>query len=119
MSISRGDILDALDEGRITGTNWRGETFTTRYKNEFLSEAGEAAFRIDMPNGAVVFTKGEFTGRDPENPSNFLSVFSVTTADGTQYFEASAYYSSWDGVDWNDSELREVQRVEKTVIRYV
>lgn len=34
---------------------------------------------------------------------------------GDQFFRATGYYSSWDGVNWDDVEVEEVAEVEKLV----
>jgi hypothetical protein len=46
-------------------------------------------------------------------------VFSVLHNNETLYFRKSAYYDSYDGVDWNSGEFRQVKPVEKVVYDYV
>lgn len=46
-------------------------------------------------------------------------VFKVVTVDGDeQYFKIDGYYSSYDGTDWDGSDLFEVRPIERTVVFY-
>lgn len=52
-------------------------------------------------------------GEDGDYEARYL-IFQV----GDQLFRINGYYSSWDGDNWEDSDIREVEAYTETVTRY-
>jgi hypothetical protein len=67
--------------------------------------------------GYVVCIEKYVPQEDSGRPANL--VFSVLRNNETLYFRKSAYYDSYDGVDWKTGEFRQVKPVEKVVYDYV
>jgi hypothetical protein len=66
---------------------------------------------IALPSGKATFVKsfgGEGKGEE------YWILFKV----GEELFKVDGYYSSWDGVSWDNAELYKVAPVEVTVIEY-
>lgn len=72
---------------------------------------GDTKKEAELPSGtATEFKKFGGEGKGEE----YWAIIQV----GDELFEVSGYYSSWDGVSWDDAEICKVEPVEVTVIEY-
>jgi hypothetical protein len=55
---------------------------------------------------------------DPNDRDNVHVVVKLDNDNGTTYYRADGYYSSWEGSDWGDAEFYEVKPVEVTNTEY-
>lgn len=68
---------------------------------------------IHLPSG-VCYHEDEVDDRD-----DFYIVFSFTDAKGEKkFYKISGFYSSWDGVSWEDAEMTRVYPEKITVTQY-
>lgn len=74
---------------------------------------GELYGGIDTSLGEVKLV--EEVGGEGEGEHTHVVVQTVATG---QYFRINGYYSSYDGTDWDDSDLYEVKKVERLVTFY-
>jgi hypothetical protein len=74
---------------------------------------GEIGSSLDTSVGEVKLI--EDVGGEGQGDHAHVVIQTVATG---QFFRINGYYSSYDGTDWYDSELHEVQPVTKTVVVY-
>lgn len=81
--------------------------------SDFWGYEGQEHEPFEVPDfGTLAYVDGETGG---EGSAEYIwQVWSVTDADGVQYFKKDGYYMSYDGSNW-DGALYEVEPFEKTV----
>lgn len=85
---------------------------------DFAWGQSDYSFYDELYSNTVKLASGEAkkvrdTGGSDEGTHRSV-IFSV----GEQYFEAEGYYSSWEGDNWDDINLKEVTPKEVKVIRF-
>lgn len=78
----------------------------------------ESVKPVNIPGmGTVNYVE---SGRDGDDFDSYVMVLKVTPeSDSSPYLlRVSGYYSSWDGVDWGDATIEEVEVYEEVVKRY-
>lgn len=66
---------------------------------------------VPLPSGDLELVE-QFGGEGEGD--NYWLVFKVED----QFFKVEGFHSSWEGVNWEDSEIKEVEAREVTVIQY-
>lgn len=85
----------------------------------FLEEMnwGKEKDSIELPLGKLA-VEDSYGGEGQGD--RYYIVVSLTHSDGTvEYFQYNGFYSSWEGVDWEDFEDEKVIPQEKTIIEWV
>lgn len=85
----------------------------TSYISEVVGDLADALDRgpVPLPSGDLELVEqfgGEGEGDD------YWFVFKVEG----QFFKVEGFHSSWEGVNWEGSEIKEVEAREVTVIQY-
>lgn len=102
------DILDWYTETANGEETYFGEAWGEfREEIEWISKDQT----VSLPSGEATFVDsfgGEGKGEE------YWIIFKV----GDELFKVDGYYSSWDGVSWENSEVYKVKPVEVIVIEY-
>lgn len=78
---------------------------------EHLYPLGNTKPTIEIPSGKVQILRETGGSDEGSHRSVILTV-------GEQYFEIEGYYTSWEGDNWDDATLTEVEPKEVKVIRF-
>lgn len=98
-------------------TNYHGDPFTYTvedFRDYWNEEVTEAEFE-GVGKFEVVQVKG---GEGQGDRATVVFRFVPAGSDSTLYFRVDGYYTSYDGVDFSYSTLREVQLKEKVIKVY-
>ena len=61
----------------------------------------------------------EYIGDEKDIETYVQRVLSITNSNHTDYFSCEGYYSSWNGIEWEDFHFVKVKPREKTIIEYI
>lgn len=102
------DILDWYSKQSSEEESYFGDAWS-EFREEIEWNSSEEGVQLDSGKATLVERFGG-EGKGEE----YWIIFKV----GEETFKVDGYYSSWDGVNWDDSEVYKVKPVEVTVIQY-
>lgn len=98
----------------IRDWNSSKEEISQYFESAWVNFLGEIEWRpegVQLPSGGAFFVRsfgGEGRGEE------YWVIFKI----GEELFKVDGYYSSWDGINWDEAELYKVVPVEVIVTQY-
>lgn len=94
---------------------WQETGNEAGYMSEIAAELMEAVESSPIELDDLGQLKHVLTEGGEGQGEQYYGVFSL----GNQLFRLDGYYSSWDGISWDDADLYEVEAKQVTVTHYV
>lgn len=117
------EAQDAIVEGIKRSESWRAHKYTEdapeKWGDDFygMLDGFDYVKEIDTPLGPVSVEESDRGGEG--HGEGIYVVFRLDGYDGsTQYFRVDGYYASWDGENWDDTDLFEVTKEPVQAFRY-
>lgn len=111
------DLQEAILSSTYSYRHWRTGEFCVAEVEGWHSFWGEEVTELDVEDFGHIEVV-ETTGGEGQGDHAHI-VFKLTDVDGNEsFYKVDGYYSSYDGVDWDGSDLYSVTPREKTITVY-